>query len=115
MKPTIIYDDFAKLDLRIGEVAEASVVEGSEKLLKLTVNFGSEIGVRTIFAGIKKWYTPSSVKARKLVFITNLLPKKFKINGQEFESQGMLLAADGHDEAALYTFDKDPQPGTKIR
>lgn len=111
MKDTIPFSDFAKLDLRIGEVRGVEVVEGSNKLLKLTVFFGEEIGTRTIYAGIKAWYPPESLVHRKLIFVVNLEPKKFVINGAELESQGMLLAA-GDDFAALYSFDQDLTPGT---
>ncbi len=114
MKPAINYDDFDKLDIRIGEVREAEEVGGSEKLLKLTVDFGPEIGTKTIYSGIKKWYTPDSLLARKLIFIINLLPKKFKINGQEFESEGMIIAADSNNEAVLYNFDKDVLSGSIV-
>jgi methionyl-tRNA synthetase len=113
VKAQVIYDDFAKLDLRVGEVTDAEDVKDSNRLLRLTVNFGPETGTRTIFAGIKKWYTPSSVRGRKLIFVTNLLPKRFKIGDQELESQGMLVAA-GNEDCVLYAFDKDLEPGALV-
>ena len=69
MKSQIDFEDFEKLDLRVGEVREVGEVEGSNKLLKLTVDFGPEIGQKTIFSGIKKWYTADSIKNRKFIFI----------------------------------------------
>ncbi len=114
-KPQISFEDFLKLDIRVGEVTEAAEVPGSEKLLKLTVNFGQETGLRTIFSGIKKWYNPSSLQGRKLAFITNLPPKKFKIKTEEYESEGMILAADSGEEAILYQFDKEVEPGSVVR
>lgn len=99
----------------MGEVVTAEEVEGSGKLLKLSVNFGPEIGTKTIFSGIKKWYTPSSVQGRKLAFITNLLPKKFRIGEAEYESSGMIMAADNGEEAVLFQFDKDLPPGAIVR
>ena len=55
---SIEYADFAKLEIRIGKVVEATVPEWSEKLLQLTVDFGADVGTRTIFSGIKAWYSP---------------------------------------------------------
>lgn len=88
MKPIIQYDDFAKLDLRIGTVIECVEKEGSDKLLRLTVDFGEE-GTRNILSGIKKWYKPSDLKDKQFVFVFNLAPRKMM--GEE--SEGMILAA----------------------
>lgn len=112
MKPTISIDDFSKLDLRVGEVVDAVEAEGSNKLLELKVDFSSELGVKTIFSGIKKWYTADSVRGRKFLFCVNLEPKVFKIGDQELLSEGMIIAV-GDEEAILYTFDKDVPAGTK--
>lgn len=90
MKPTIQYDDFAKLDLRVGTIIECVEKEGSEKLLRLTVDFG-EAGTRNILSGIKKWYKPENLKGKQFVFVFNLAPRKMM--GEE--SEGMILAADG--------------------
>jgi methionyl-tRNA synthetase len=90
MKPIINYDDFAKMDIRVGTVIECVEKEGSDRLLRLTVDFGEE-GERNILSGIKQWYKPSDLKDKQFVFILNLEPRK--IMGEE--SQGMLLAADG--------------------
>lgn len=114
MKPQISFDDFAKLDLRVGEILEAKEVEGSGKLVELVVDFGPGIGKKTIYAGIRKWYEPASLKGRKLVFVVNLEPKRFKIEGRELMSEGMVVAAGG-EEAVLYTFDKDLTNGTILR
>lgn len=117
MKDQVVFTDFAKLDLRVGEVVEARELELSRNLLELVVNFGPEIGKRTIYAGIKKWYEPESLVGRKLVFVVNLEPKKLKIGDQEYLSEGMLLAVCSEDsgEAVLYSFDKDLPSGTMIR
>jgi methionyl-tRNA synthetase len=90
MKPMIVFDDFAKLDIRVGTVIKCVEKEGSDRLLRLTVDFGEE-GERNILSGIKQWYKPSDLKDKQFVFILNLEPRK--IIGEE--SQGMLLAADG--------------------
>ncbi|MCL5431890.1 MAG: hypothetical protein M1484_02185 [Patescibacteria group bacterium] len=112
MKPQIDFSDFSKLDLRVGEIIEAREVEGSERLVELKVNFGEF--QRVIYAGIKQWYTPESLKGKKLIFVVNLVPKRFKIGDRELVSEGMLVAA-GTDEAILYNFDKDVSPNTIIR
>lgn len=108
MKPIITYDDFAKLDLRVGTVTECIEKEGSEKLLKLTVDFGEE-GTRTIFSGIKKWYTPEDLKGKQFIFVFNLAPRKM----MDEESQGMLLAADGEKPLPLQPTEQ-ALPGAKI-
>ena len=90
MKPTIQYDDFAKLDLRVGTVLDCVEKEGSEKLLRLTVDFGEE-GTRNILSGIKQWFKPEDLKGKQFFFVFNLAPRKMM--GEE--SEGMILAADG--------------------
>ncbi len=112
-KPEISLDDFKKLDLRVGMVIKASLVPGSEKLLELTVDFGSETSKKTIYSGISQWYEPESLVGRRLIFVVNLAPKHFKIAGVSYESRGMLLAS-GTDEAVLYTFDKEILPGEVV-
>lgn len=112
MKTQVAFSDFAKLDLRVGEVVEAKGVEGSEKLVEMTVSFATE--TRKIYAGINQWYAPEKIQGRKLIFVANLAPKKFKIGDMEYESQGMMVAA-GNDEAVLYSFDKDLLAGTIVR
>jgi methionyl-tRNA synthetase len=88
MKPIITIDDFAKLDLRVGTVLECVEKEGSEKLLRLTVDFGEE-GTRNILSGIKEWYKPEDLKGKQFVFVFNLAPRRMM--GEE--SEGMILAA----------------------
>lgn len=84
----IKYDDFAKVEFKIGEIKEAVEVEGSEKLLRLQVDFG-EKKLRNVFSGIKKWYKPEDLINKKTVFVTNIIPRK--IMGEE--SQAMIFAA----------------------
>ena len=100
-KPLIEYDDFAKMELRVGEVIACEEVPNSKKLLKETVKIGKE--VRTILSGIKKWYKPEDMVGKKVMVICNLAPRK--IAG--YESQGMLLCAESADgEISLMTPDK---------
>jgi methionyl-tRNA synthetase len=109
MKPIITIDDFAKLDLRVGKVVECIEVEKSEKLLKLTVDFGEE-GQKTIFSGIKQWFTPDDIKGKQFIFIINLEPRRMM---NEF-SEGMLLAADGEKPIPLIP-SEESFPGAPIR
>lgn len=90
MKPPITYQDFEKLDIRIGTVTHAVIPEWSKKLIKFDVDFGPEIGKKTIFSGIKEWYDPNELVGRQFPFLINLEPKK--MNGEE--SQGMMIMAD---------------------
>jgi len=86
----IKYDDFAKVEFKIGEIKEAIEVEGSEKLLRLQVDFGEE-KLRNVFSGIKKWYKPEDIIGKKTVFVTNIIPRK--IMGEL--SEAMIFAASG--------------------
>lgn len=90
---TITFDDFLKVDMRVGTVTHAEAVPKSKKLLKLTISFGSEIGVRTILAGIAEFYQPDNLIQRKVVAVVNLAPRAM----MGVESHGMLLAGHGHD------------------
>jgi len=90
-KPLITYDDFAKLELRVGEVIACEEVPKSRKLLKETISFGSE--TRTILSGIKNWYKPEDMVGKKVVVVCNLAPRM--IAG--YESQGMVVAAESPD------------------
>lgn len=88
MKPTITFDEYAKVEVRVGKIVEAMVPEGSEKLLQFRVDFGDE--QRTIFSGIKEWYTPEELVGVTTTWVTNIPPKKTPFG----ESQGMLFACD---------------------
>lgn len=105
----ISFDDFSKVELKVGTVLEAEDVEGSEKLIKLKVDLEEE-KPRQILAGIKKWYTPTKLVGKQFVFVANLEPRMM----MGFESNGMLLAADGQKPIPLKPSSKVP-PGTKVR
>ena len=111
MKDIITFDDFMKLDIRIGEVTSAQNVETSTKLIQLSVNFGEEIGTRTILAGMQKWYTPEDFIHKKFLFLVNLAPRKMAGS----ESQGMLMAADNDDKPILIEAPNDIPNGSMIR
>jgi methionyl-tRNA synthetase len=90
-KSEITYDDFAKLDLRIGTVTACEKVEKADKLLKLTVDLGSE--TRTIVSGIALHYKAEEMTGKQVVLVVNLAPRKMK----GIESQGMILTAEDKD------------------
>lgn len=106
----ISYDDFAKLDIRIGEVKAVEAVPDTDKLLKCTVDFG-ELGTRTIVSGIAQFRTPDSLIGKKLPYIVNLEPRMLR----GVESQGMLVAASTEEGIALLMPDTDVLPGTKLK
>lgn len=110
-KPEITFDDFAKVELRVGEVIDCEIVKESKKLLKETISFGSE--TRTILSGIRKWYKPEDMIGKKVVVVMNLAPRK--IAG--YESQGMIVAAesaDGEMVSLLGPDCKDMPAGSEI-
>jgi len=91
MKDQISFADYAKIEVRVGQIIEAVVPEGSEKLLQFMVDFGGE--KRIIFSGIKEWYAPAELVGVKTIWVTNIPPKKTPFG----ESQGMLFACDTQD------------------
>lgn len=92
-KETINFEDWDKLDIRIGKIMNVEDIEGADKLYKLTVNFGDE-GTRTICAGIKQYISKENLLNKKSPFIINLAPRKLR----GIESQGMILAAGSKEE-----------------
>lgn len=111
----ITIDDFAKVDLRVAKIVDCEVVEGSDKLLRLTLDVG-EGRLRNVFSGIKSAYKPEDLKGKLTVMVANLAPRKMKFG----ISEGMVLAASAKDEKAnpgLYILEPWPgaQPGMRIR
>jgi methionyl-tRNA synthetase len=102
LKSLISWEDFDKIDLRIGRILSAEILPKSNHLLKLQVDIGLE--TRQIIAGIQKSYTPEELRGKEVVVLVNLTPKKIK--GEE--SQGMLLATDFQGKAILL------QPVTEV-
>jgi len=86
----ISFKDFQKIDIRIGTVIDAEVPKWSHWVVKLKVDLGSEIGERTIFAGVLGFYKPKDLEGKQFPFIVNLEPKKIGPKG-DF-SEGMMLA-----------------------
>ncbi|MBC8358417.1 MAG: methionine--tRNA ligase [Candidatus Aminicenantes bacterium] len=105
----ISFDEFKKMDLRVGEILNAEKVEGTTKLLKLEVDIGVE--KRTMVAGVADVYSPEDLTGKKVTVIVNLKPAVIR----GIESQGMLLAAEIDDKATISFFDKDVPTGAKVR
>lgn len=112
--PTITIDDFAKIDLRIAKIVECKPVEGSTKLLQLTLDAG-EGKTRNVFSGIASMYQPEQLQGKLTVLVANLAPRKMKFG----ISEGMVLAASHADEKAhpgIYVLEPFPgaTPGMRI-
>ncbi len=110
LKSEIVYDDFGKLDLRIGTIVAAQKVEKADKLLKLEVDLGFE--TRTIVSGIAQHFSPESLLQKQVIVVANLAPRKMR----GIESQGMILTAEQPD-GSLILVNPDPQaaPGSTVR
>ena len=110
MKPEISYDDFAKLDIRIGKVIAAEPVPDTDKLITCTVDFG-ELGERTIVSGIAEWKKPEELVGRRFPYVVNLAPRMLR----GVESQGMLMAASDEVGVALLSPEREVPAGTQLR
>ena len=103
-------EDFAKVELRVGEVKSAEKVAGADKLLKLLVDIGDE--VRQIVAGIAVAYQPEELLGRKVVIVANLAPRKLR----GVESNGMIVAAStAEGKPVLCTFTEEVPVGAKLK
>ncbi len=107
---TISIDDFSKIDLRVAKIVAADHVDGADKLVRLTVDLGSE--TRTLFAGIRSAYDPAQLVGRLTVVVANLAPRKMRFG----TSEGMVLAASG-DGPGVYLLapDSGAQPGMRVK
>ena len=104
----INFDDFSKLNIRVGKIISAEEVEGSNKLIEMKVDIGDE--ERQIVAGISKFYSVDELTNKTVIVLINLEPRK--IFG--IESQGMLLASINGDKVSLLQTDKEMIPGSEI-
>jgi methionyl-tRNA synthetase len=110
ISPTIEYDDFAKIDLRIAKIVKAEHVKGADKLVQLTLDLGGE--TRNVFAGIKSAYDPADLEGRLTVMVANLAPRKMRFG----ISEGMVLAAGpGGNDLFILTPDSGAQPGMRVK
>ncbi|NDY92414.1 methionine--tRNA ligase [Ideonella livida] len=115
LAPEIKIDDFTKVDLRIARIVKAEQVDGSDKLLRLTLDVG-EGRTRNVFSGIKSAYKPEDLEGKLTVMVANLAPRKMKFG----VSEGMVLAASHADEKAhpgIFVLEPFPgaQPGMRVR
>ncbi|KKW21073.1 MAG: Methionyl-tRNA synthetase, beta subunit [Parcubacteria group bacterium GW2011_GWB1_52_7] len=107
----ISIDDFKKLEIKTAKVLTAERVAGSDKLLRLRVDAGPEIGERQIIAGIGNQYEPENLIGKTIVVLVNLEPRIL----MGLESRGMILAASDGETISLLAPDKDIQLGAVIR
>lgn len=107
---TITFDDFTKVELRIGKVIEAGDHPNADKLIVLKVDLGDH--QRQIIAGLKGYYTPAELMGKEITVVTNLAPRMMR----GLESQGMLLAASSADRSkvVVLTPDAEIEPGASV-
>jgi methionyl-tRNA synthetase len=105
----ISIDEFAKVELRVGDVVAAEKVARSRKLLKLTVRVGDQ--TRTLVAGVAEQYEPADLVGRQVIIVANLAP----VTLMGIESNGMVLAASHEGKVALLTLDKELPSGSKVK
>ena len=106
---TVSFEDFQKLDLRVGRIVTAEPVPKANKLLKLTVDVGQE--QRTVVAGIAANYSPEALVGKSIILVANLAPRTLR----GVESQGMVLAAESDGQIVLASFDTPVHPGSKVK
>ena len=108
--PTITIDDFKKIDIRVGMVLDATIPAGSEKLIQLSVDLGTDYGIVTILTGLHMFYQPDDFKQKKFLFLANLQERKM----MGIPSQGMLMAGDEDGKATLIEVPSSVPIGLKI-
>ncbi len=107
-KPRIPFDEFSKIEVKVGTVLAAEHVPDTDKLIKCTVDFGEPEGPRTIVSGVMAYTTPEALVGRQLAYVTNLEPRTIK----GIESNGMLFAVGEGESFAFLTPDRQVPPGT---
>jgi methionyl-tRNA synthetase len=107
--PKISIEDFARVQMRVGQIVEAEKIEGSRKLMKLRVDIGTEI--RQVVAGIAEAYDAASLLNRKIVLVANLKPARL----MGVESNGMIVAASTGGRPVLVTFSEDVPNGSPLK
>ncbi len=110
IKPTVSYEDFEKLDIRVGTIKNCEKVKKANKLLKFTIDDGTGTD-RTIVSGIAKFYKPEELIGKQVCFIANFAPRKL----MGIESQGMILSAENYDGGLSVTrIDREVKPGSSV-
>lgn len=105
----ITIEDFKKVEMKIGKILEVEEIEGSDKLLKLKVDFGEE-SPRQVLSGIKAWYKPEDLAGKQACFVTNLEPRQM----MGLESQAMIMAV-GNESPVLIVPNNEVSLGSSIR
>lgn len=115
MADYISIDDVKKVEMRVGEIMSAERIEGSDKLLKLKVNFGDVstggAGERQVLSGIAAYVEPAALVGKRYPFVTNLAPRMM----MGLESQAMIVATGGGEEQPLYLFETQAPAGSILR
>ena len=110
IKPTVSFEDFEKLDIRVGTIKNCEKVKKANKLLKFTIDDGTGTD-RTIVSGIAKFYNPEELTGKQVCFIANFAPRKL----MGIESQGMILSAENHDGSLSVTrIDREVKSGSQV-
>lgn len=112
----ITYDDFRKVDIRIGTVVKAEVPEWSHWVIKMTVDLGPEIGKKNCFSGIMKFFSPKALEGKQFPFVINLKPKKVGPDGELSEVM-MIMAVPKEDEetpTVLFKLSKKVENGVRV-
>ena len=110
-QPAVVqFDDFLKLDLRVGTITQAEIHPSADKLLVLQVNLGTE--QRQLVAGLRGHYEPAALVGQQIIVVANLAPRMMR----GLESKGMLLAAstDDHTQVILLTTERPIAPGSRV-
>ncbi|MBU2562548.1 MAG: methionine--tRNA ligase subunit beta [Nanoarchaeota archaeon] len=104
------FEDWTKLDLRVGQIIEIEDIEGADKLYKMIINIGSE--KKTVCAGLKQYYSKEDLQDKKVILFVNLAPRRMR----GIESQGMILAAVSEDESEVRLLqpDEDIAVGSRV-
>ena len=107
------FSDWQKLDFRVARILKIEDIEGADKLYKLLLDLGKELGKRTLVAGLKPYYKKEELKNKSCIVFTNLEPRTIK----GIESQGMLLAAVDEEESKVFLLQPDGKikEGSRIR
>ena len=111
IKDKVAFTDFDKLDFRVGEVKEASLLEGSKKLIVMKIDLGEDYGTVEILSGLAELYKPEDLIGNKYIVLANLEPKK--LMGRD--SNGMIMVVDDPEKFALIPLDKKLKNGIVIR
>ncbi|WKZ25459.1 MAG: tRNA-binding protein [bacterium] len=114
---TISFNDFEKIDIRIGTVVEASVPEWSHWVMKIKADFGEELGIKQAFSGIMKFYKPEDLTGKQFPFVVNLKPKTIGPE-KELSEVMMVMAVPKEDEetpTVLFSLPEVVPNGTKVR